>query len=94
MAVLPTLTELQFVAVWKFHDFAITKILREINLGHSKIAKSVILTNSEALNFDFYEFLRFMKDEIYQINKSQKPKIAKTAFSELQNSPKLILRKN
>ena len=44
MAVLPTLTELQFVTVvWKFHDFAITKILREIDVWDSKSAKYRIL---------------------------------------------------
>ena len=51
MAVLPTLTELQFVAVWKFHDFAITKILREIDVWDSKSAKSAILTHFEPLKF-------------------------------------------
>ena len=34
-------------------------------------AKSAILTHSEALNFDFYEFLHFLKAEIYQIDKMQ-----------------------
>ena len=40
--------------VWKFHDFSITQILREINYGDSRSAKSFILTHSEALNFEFY----------------------------------------
>ena len=31
--------------VWKFHDFAITQILREINIGDSTGAKSAILTH-------------------------------------------------
>ena len=30
--------------VWKFHDFSITQILREINFGNCRIAKSTILT--------------------------------------------------
>ena len=37
--------------VWKFHDFSITQILREINFGDPTSAKSVILTHVEALNF-------------------------------------------
>ena len=37
-------------------DFSISQILREINFGDSKTAKSAILTLLEALNFDFYEF--------------------------------------
>ena len=40
--------------IWKFHDFSITQILREINCGVYRSAKSAILTHSQALNFDFY----------------------------------------
>ena len=47
--------------VWKFQDFSIIHILREINFEDSKSAKSAILTHLEALNFDFYEFLHFLK---------------------------------
>ena len=55
---------LAFLAtVWKFHDFSITHILREINFGVSKRAKSVILKYFETLDFDFYEFVHFLKDE-------------------------------
>ena len=69
MVVLPTLTELQFVTVWKFHDFAITKILGKIDVWDYKSAKFAILTHFEHLNFDFYEFLLILKAEMYQINK-------------------------
>ena len=55
--------------MWKFHDFSITQILREINFGDSTNAKSAILTHLEVLNFAFYEILHFLKEaEIYQIN--------------------------
>ena len=57
--------------MWKFHDFSITQILREINCGDSRSAKSAILTHLEALNFDLDELLHFLKAEIYQINKIQ-----------------------
>ena len=57
--------------VWKFHDFYITQILREIKFWDSRSAKSAILTHLEALNSDFYAFLHFLKPEIYQINKIQ-----------------------
>ena len=60
--------------VWKFHDLAITDILREIKFADCRSAKSGILTHSEALNFDCYEFLYFLKAEIYQSNKIQSPK--------------------
>ena len=40
--------------MWKFHDFSITQILREIKFGDSRSAKSAILTHLEALNFDHF----------------------------------------
>ena len=42
-------------------DFSISQILREINFGDSKTAKSAILTLLEALNFDFYVFWNLLK---------------------------------
>ena len=53
-------------------------------LGYFRSAKSAIVTHLEALNCDFYEFLHFLKTDIYQINHFQSPKkIAKTALLEL-----------
>ena len=46
-------------------------ILREINYGDSKSAKSAISTHLEALHFDLHEFLNFLKAENYQINTIQ-----------------------
>ena len=43
--------------VWKFHDFPITQILREINFEDSGSVNSSILPHLEAKNFEFYEFL-------------------------------------
>ena len=54
--------------MWKFQDFSIAQILREINFGDSRNAKSAILPHLEALNFDFYAFLHFLKAEIDQMN--------------------------
>ena len=51
--------------VWKFHDFSITQILREIKFEDSRSAKSAILTHLEGLEFDFYGFLYLLKAEIY-----------------------------
>ena len=59
--------------VWKLHDFAITQILREINFGDTRSAKSAILTHIEALKCDINEFLYFLEAEIDQINKIQSP---------------------
>ena len=58
--------------VWKFHNFSINQILREIYFGDSRSAKSAILTQLEALKFDFNEFLHFLKAELHQINQIQR----------------------
>ena len=79
--------------MWKFHDFSISQILREINFGDSRNAKSAILTYLEVLNVDFNEFLHFLKVEIYQISKTLSLQITKIAVSDLLHSPKLISRK-
>ena len=50
--------------VWKFHDISITQILREINFWGCTSAKSTIITHLDALNFDSYEVLHFLKAEI------------------------------
>ena len=72
--------------VWKFQDFSITQILREINFEESGSAKSAISTHLEAVNFDFYEFLHFS-------NKNRALIIAKMVVLELLDSSKLISRK-
>ena len=59
------------ITVWKFQDFSITQILREIIFGDSRNAKSAILTHLETLNSDLYEFLHFLKPETFQINTMQ-----------------------
>ena len=38
-------TEISSHTVWKFHDLSITQILREINFGDGRSAKSAILTH-------------------------------------------------
>ena len=37
--------------VWKFQDFSIAQILREINFGDSRSAKSAVFAIFGALNF-------------------------------------------
>ena len=51
------------------------------------------LTHFEALNFDSYEFLHFLKAEIYQITKFTVQKWQKAAVFALLESPKLISSK-
>ena len=62
--------------MWKFHDFTVTQILREINFRDYRSVKSANFVISEALNFDFYEFLQFLKAEIHQSKKIQSSKLA------------------
>ena len=56
------------ITVWKFFNFSITKILREIYISRS--AQSVVSTQ-KALNYDLYEFLQILKAKIYQFNNCQ-----------------------
>ena len=51
--------QIRYITVWKFHDFSITQILREINFRGSRIAKTAVLTHLQALNSDFYKLLHF-----------------------------------
>ena len=73
--------------------FCIIQILREINFTDSGSAKSVILTHFEALNFDFHEFLHFLKAAIYQMNKFTALQMVKMAVFALLKSSKMISRK-
>ena len=57
--------------------FIITQILCEINFGETRSAKSAILSHLEALDFDFHEFLHFLKAEIFLINKNPSPDMSK-----------------
>ena len=61
------------LTVWKFHNFPITQILREIKFRDTRSANSAILAHADTLNFDFYEFLHFLKAEIYQFHQIQSP---------------------
>ena len=54
-----TLLKCTGVQVWKFQDFSITLILREINFENSSNAKLAILTHLEALILNLYKFGTF-----------------------------------
>ena len=64
--------------MWKFHDFSTTQILREINIGDFRRAKSGI-TRLEALKFDFYEFLHLLIPDFYQMDKIHRPQKGKNS---------------
>ena len=76
--------------VWKFHDFSITQIFREIDFWDSTSARSAIWTDLKALNFDFYAFLHPLKAEIRQKLKFRASKCVKITDFALLESPKLI----
>ena len=80
-------------SVENFRIFSVTPILREINLWDSRSVKSAILTQLEALNFDFYELLHSLKAEILHISKFRAPKMTKMAILQLLNSQKLVSHK-
>ena len=54
---------------FKLQDISIIQILRQIEIGESRSAKSAVYTHLQALNLDFYEFLHFLKAENCQIDK-------------------------
>ena len=67
------------LTVWKFHDYSIDQILREINFGDSRSAKTFFLDTFKDCTFlfsNFHELLHFLKDETHQNNKIQGPKIS------------------
>ena len=65
------------LTVWKFYDFSIIHILREINFGESRSEKSTIVSHLVALNFDF---LHFLEAKIDQIHTFQSPKHGKNCI--------------
>jgi len=76
---------------WKFHNFSLTQIIREINFWDSRNAKSDILTYLQVLIF--MNFCIFWRLEFTKSTKIRAPEIAKTAVLLLLDSPKLISRK-
>ena len=47
--------------VWKFQDFSVIQILREINLGESRSSETAILTIFRVLNFANWHISAFKK---------------------------------
>ena len=93
--------------LWKFQDFSVAQILREIKFVEFRSSKTAIFAlfgalkdakihenqNSEPLNVLKWQILHFLKAENYKINKIWSLKNAKMAVLELLNSTKLISRK-
>ena len=60
-------------------DFSVSEILCEINFGEFKVIKVVILTLSEALNFDFWDISAIQNLKNPQNQNSVPLKIVKIA---------------
>ena len=58
-----------FVQLWKFHDFSITQILREINFQESRSCKIAGFAISEAL--DFVNLANFSLQKVQSYTKSK-----------------------
>ena len=50
--------------MWKFQNFSIAQILREINFKDFRRAKAAILPHQKDQTFDFCAFLHFLKTEM------------------------------
>ena len=75
-----------------FHEiiqFSVIQILREIKIGQSRISKSANWTHMRALNFDFYEFLHSLKDEITQFGKIQSLSNGKNSLFRISRRSKI-----
>ena len=57
--------------MWKFQDFTVTQILRELNMAMFKPQKSAILSILAAGNFGFIGIFDIFKCENYQKIKIQ-----------------------
>ena len=76
--------------VWKFHDFPVTQILREINFGESRSWKIAVFAISEALDFVDLANFSLQKVQNFIKIKIQNLQMADIALIE---SPKFISRK-
>ena len=81
--------------MWKFHEFAATHILREINFGHFDTPKAAILTISAAVNLEFLATFDISKCDIFLKSNSKPPiiiinnKVFKTSVFDPLKSVKI-----
>ena len=80
--------------MWKFQDFSVTQILREIKVGESRSSKTAIFATCKALNFvNLMNFSLQKMKKIHEKSKFSASKYAKMANFETLDSPTLISRK-
>ena len=66
-----TVNKLSLYTVWKFQDFSVTQILREINFGVSRISKVAVFAILGALNFISLVILHLQKRQKFKNIKIQ-----------------------
>ena len=79
--------------MWKFHRFSITQILREINFGDSRSAKSAVFVILESEFSSFGQFQSSKRAKHHKKVKFRASKCVKVADFALLESTKLISRK-
>ena len=80
--------------VWKFQNFSIIQIFREINFRDSRGPKTAIFRHLEAFNFDFSGILAFSEGWNWPKLQIQSLWDGKNDIFWALHSPKLISRKN
>ena len=76
--------------MWKFYDFSVTQILREINFGEFRGSKSAIFG---ALNFVYWVNSSLQKVQKFIEIKIQSLSMCENGNFETLNLPNLISRK-
>ena len=79
--------------MWKFHDFSVTQILREINFGEFRRLKSAIFAILGALNFVYLVKVCLEKCKNSYKSKARASKCVEMADFETLYLPILISRK-
>ena len=64
-----TLEDRIVLTAWKFQDFSVTHILREINFGESRSSKTAVFAFFE--NLDFVNLLNFSLQKVQNFIKSK-----------------------
>ena len=80
--------------MWKFHDFSVTQILREINFAESRRSKTDVLAILEDFQNDHFD--KFQPSENAKIHKKSQfrtSKCVEMTYFALLESQKLISHK-
>ena len=79
--------------MWKFYDFSVTQILREINFGEFRGSKSAIFAIFGALNFVYWVNSSLQKVQKFIEIKIQSLSMCENGNFETLDLPNLISRK-